>query len=86
MTRTASPYNISYKAADGSTYNLTDIRVGYWYNDLTQSEAYVDQYTVHVTSGILTMSMYMNYSIKLADGAYLTGQASDKFQTNSFFF
>lgn len=86
MTRKAPVYNASWRDTDGSVYNLSDIRVGYWYNDLTQSEMYVDQYTAHVTSGLLTVSLMMNYSIRMASGSLLQGQASSKVHADSFFF
>lgn len=86
MTKKAPTYNISWRDTDGSLYNMTDIRVGYWYNDLTQSEMYVDQYTAHVTSGALTVSLMMNYSIRMASGSLLQGQASLKVKADSFFF
>jgi hypothetical protein len=85
LTSKALPYNISY-SKDGAVYNLTNIQVGYWYNDYGQSEVYIDTYTSHLTSGKLTISFNMQYTIVGADKAISRGNASGKVLANSFFF
>jgi hypothetical protein len=60
--------------------------VGYWYNDYEQSEVFVSEYTSHLTSGKLTISFFMDYSILGADKAISKGNCSGKVLADSFFF
>lgn len=85
LTKLAPTYNVT-NTRDGAVFNLTNIYVGYWYNDFEQSEMFIDQYTSHITSGKLTISFYMQYAIQGTDKVVSRGNCSGKVLADSFFF
>lgn len=83
LTTRTSKFNASV-IVDGTNYTVSNFQAGFYYNDNTEINSFVDSLTANVTAGQLVMGGVMNYSY--GSNPVTRGSAFFKGPLDSFYF
>mgnify|MGYP000884199823 CR=1 FL=1 len=83
LTPKISKYNAT-TTVDGINYTVTNMQPGFYYNDNSEKNEFVDSLTANVTAGKLVMGCMMNYSY--GSTSVTRGAAFVKGSLDSFYF